>query len=174
MRRLLTLATSVIVTVGLAACSSDRLQSALATPSVAASASPTPDISIGPAPTSEPFPLVAIEMTGGMCAEGQCTRLVNIEGDGRLHEVIPRDAVLGVVPEGLRDALRVEIERADYRSIASRPFTGTCPTAYDGQQVTYTFHVSTGDRTIDSCKVAIDPNHPLFRALDAALKTAGG
>jgi hypothetical protein len=142
--------------------------------SSAATAVPDPtDESLAPIATPEQFALVAIEQTGGECAEGMCTRLVNIEGDGTLHEVIPKDVVLGVVREELRDALRMEIERADYRAIASRPFTGTCPTAYDGQQVTYTFHVSTGDRTIDSCKVAIDPRHPLFRALDAALKAAG-
>ncbi len=117
---------------------------------------------------------MAIEWSGGNCAATVCTRVVNIEGDGRLHEVIPEDRVLGIVPEALRDALRVEIERADYRAILSHPFTGTCPTAYDGQAIAYTFHASARDRTIDSCKVAIDPNHPLFKALDAAVKAGGG
>jgi hypothetical protein len=35
-----------------------------------------------------------------------CDRLVNIEGDGRLHEVIPKDHVIGRVPPELLDALR--------------------------------------------------------------------
>jgi hypothetical protein len=168
---------AVVLSVLVAGCSTSVLPTTSLAPGSppASTAVPGPtDESFAPIATPEPFALVAIEQTGGECATGMCTRLVNIEGDGTLHEVIPKDVVLGVVPEELRDALRVEIERADYRQIASRPFTGTCPTAYDGQQVTYTFHPSTGDRTIDSCKVAIDPSHPLFRALDAALKAAGG
>jgi hypothetical protein len=103
-----------------------------------------------------------------------CTRLVNVDGDGRLHEVIPTDHVIGRAPPALVDALQVEIERADYRLILSRPVRGTCPTAYDGQQLIYTFHVSTGDRTVDTCKTAIDPNHPLFVAVSAVLRAVGG
>jgi hypothetical protein len=127
-----------------------------------------------PVPTPEPFPLLSIETKGGECPSGLCTRLVNVEGDGRLHEVIPKDQVIGRAPPALVDALQVEIERANYRLILSQPFTGTCPTAYDGQQLIYTFHVSTGDRTVDTCKVAIDPNHPLFVAVSAVLRAAGG
>jgi hypothetical protein len=138
------------------------------------SASADPEVSIGPAPTPELFPLLSIEWRGGECPAGLCTRLVNIEGDGRFHEVIPKDQVTGRVPPELLEALQIEIERANYRLILSRPFTGTCPTAYDGQQVIYTFHVSTGDRTVDACKVAIDPDHPLFVATDAAVRAAGG
>ena len=75
---------------------------------------------------------------------------------------------------GLVDALQVEIERANYRLILSPAVHRTCPTAYDGQQVIYTFHISTGDRTVDTCKIAIDPNHPLFVAVSAVLRAAGG
>jgi len=173
-RRLLAVAFAAIALAGCSTALPPVASLAPGSPPASTAVPAATDESLAPIATPEPFALVAIEQTGGECAEGMCTRLVNIEGDGTLHEVIPKDVVLGVVPEELRDALRIEIERADYRQIASRPFTGTCPTAYDGQQITYTFHPSTGDRTIDSCKVAIDPSHPLFRALDAALKAAGG
>ena len=95
---------------------------------------------------------------------------LNIEADGTIHEVIPKDRVLGTAPPEVIDALRVEVEQADYLKIRSRPFTGTCPIAFDGQETIYTFHVTTGDREIASCKVAIDPADPLFVAVDAALK----
>ena len=141
-----------------------------APPSASASATPTlPPASVAVA-TPFAFPLVSVETRGGECPSGTCDRLLNIEADGRIHEVIPKDRVLGTAPPEVIDALRIEVEQADYLAIRSRPFTDTCPIAFDGQQVIYTFHVTTGDREIDSCKIAIDPADPLFVAVDAALK----
>lgn len=132
----------------------------------AAPASIAPAIST---PSQPADAIVSVESRGGECASGLCTNLLNIEADGHIHQVIPKDEVLATVPVELIDALQVEVERANYRLIRSRPFTGTCPTAYDGQETIYTFHVSSGDQVIDSCKVAIDPKHPLFQAVGAAL-----
>jgi hypothetical protein len=115
---------------------------------------------------------VSVETRGGECASGLCSHLLNIEADGRIHEVIPKDEVLGNVSPELVDALQVEVERANYQLIRSRPFIGTCPTAYDGQETIYTFHVSRGDQVIASCKVAIDPKHPLFQAVATVLAGA--
>jgi hypothetical protein len=133
-----------------------------------------PDESPSPSPTPQPFALVTIETRGGECAQGGCSRLINVEGDLTLHEVIPKDRILGTVPEPLFDALKIEVEQANYQQIESKPFRGDCPTTFDGQETVYTFHVSTGDETIASCKVAIDENHPLFQALAAAVAAAGG
>ena len=179
MRSLPALVLCLVLGAGLVACTSERLLPAPPTPSPvpapsSASFGPGAGDDAGALPTPEPFPLLSIETKGGECPSGLCTRLVNVEGDGRLHEVIPTDHVIGQAPPALVDALQVEIERANYRQILSQPFTGTCPTAYDGQQLIYTFHVSTGDRTVDACKVAIDPNHPLFVAVSAVLRAAGG
>jgi hypothetical protein len=133
-----------------------------------------PDPTDAPIVTQEPFALVTIEIRGGECPSGLCTRLINIEGDRRLHEVIPKDKVLGTVPEDVFDALKIEVEQANYQQIESKPFRGECPTAVDGQETIYTFHVTTGDEEIASCKVAIDQNHPLFQATAAAIAAAGG
>jgi hypothetical protein len=122
-----------------------------------------------PAPSQPANVIVSVETRGGECASGLCTRLLNIEADGHIHEVIPKDEVLGTVPVEVVDALQVEVERANYRLLRSRPFTGTCPTAYDGQETIYTFHASRGDQVIESCKVAIDPKHPLFQGVAAVL-----
>ncbi len=121
-----------------------------------------------------PIALVSIETRGGECPAGACGRLVNIDADGAVHQVIPKDEILGTVPGPALDALRIEIEQANYPLLQSRPFTGECPTNFDGQETIYTFHATTGDEEIASCKVAIDPNHPLFQALAAALAAAGG
>jgi hypothetical protein len=145
------------------ACGSSSPAPASAPPSE----SPAP--SVGTASTPFAFPLVSVEYRGGECPAGSCDRLLNIEADGRIHEVIPKDRVLGTAPPEVIDALRIEVEQADYLKIRGRTFTGMCPIAFDGQQTIYTFHVRTGDREIASCEGAIDPSDPLFVAVEAAL-----
>lgn len=141
------------------------LPSADATPSLTATATPT----TGPSASEPAFPVMSIEIIGGECPSGPCDRLVNVDADGRLHEVIPKDRTVGQVPAELIEALQVEMGKANFQQIRSNPFTGTCPTAVDGQEFIYTFHLLSGDREIRSCKVAIDPNHPLFQAVSAVL-----
>jgi len=116
---------------------------------------------------------MTIETRGGECATGPCSRVIDIEADGRIHEVISEDRVLGTIPPALLEALRIEMDQANFALIQSRPFRGDCPTAFDGQETIYTFHLPTGDERIASCTVAIDENHSLFRAVAAALAAAG-
>lgn len=55
-----------------------------------------------------------------------------------------------------------EINNADFVTMKSKKFTGDCPTANDGQEVTYTFYTRKGVEVIASCQVAIDGKSPLF------------
>jgi hypothetical protein len=116
-------------------------------------------------------PLVTVETRGGECPDGPCGSLIDIGSDGSVHQVRPADVDLGTIPKAELDALTAEIERANFPLIESRPFTGECPTSFDGQETIYTFHLQTGDEAIATCKVAIDPNHPLFVAVAAAMRT---
>jgi hypothetical protein len=139
-------------------------------PSTATSRAPSVfRVETSPAPTASPEPLtvLTIETRGGVCVSGPCERVVNFDDNGRIHEVIPKDRVVGTVPREVLEALQIAMVRTDY-TLLRRPFTGTCPTAVDGQEIIYTFHVATGDKQIASCKVAIDESHPLFRAVAAA------
>jgi len=155
------LAVLAVALAAIAACNPTAV-----TPSPAPSETAPPSVAVS---TPFAFPLVTVETRGGECPKGSCSRLLNIEADGRLHEVIPQDRVVGTVPPDIIDALRTEVEQADYLAIRSRPFTGECPTAVDGQEIVYTFHVTTGDRELASCEIAIDPDDPLFVAVNAAL-----
>jgi hypothetical protein len=114
--------------------------------------------------------LVTVETRGGECPNGPCGSLIDILSDGSVHQVRPADQDLGTIPKAELDALTAEIGRANFLLIESRPFTGECPTAFDGQETIYTFHLQTGDEAIATCKVAIDPNHPLFLAVGAAMR----
>jgi hypothetical protein len=136
-------------------------------------ASPSPVATPSPAPSLSPnaVPMLSVETRGGECPNGPCSSLITIGPDGAVHQVLPADEDLGTIPKAELDALTAEIERANFPLIESRPFTGQCPTSFDGQETIYTFHLPTGDEEIASCTVAIDPNHPLFLAVGAAFRT---
>ena len=136
----------------------------------------TPSPSIEPSPTpsgAAVSALVTIETRGGECPAGACGSVIAIEADGRVRQLQPTDVLIGQVPPDLLEALRIEIQRANFGLIASRRFTDTCPTAYDGQETIYVFNHLQGTAwvRIASCEVAIDPNHPLFAAVAAVMRT---
>lgn len=116
-------------------------------------------------------PLLTVETRGGECPTGPCGSLITIGSDGSVYQVLPTAEDLGTIPHAELDALTAEIERANFALIESRPFVGQCPTAFDGQETIYTFHLPTSDEEIATCKVAIDPNQPLFLAAGAAMRT---
>jgi hypothetical protein len=143
-----------------------------------ASSVPSSIPSVNPPATPSPEPvsaLVTIETRGGERPSGECGSVLVIEGDGRVHQVQPSELVIGQVPPDVLEALRMEIERANFPLILSRPFTDMCPTAYDGQETIYVFTVGmgTGFERIASCEVDVDLSHPLFLAVSAALWAVG-
>ncbi len=101
--------------------------------------------------------------------------MIAIEGDGQVHQHEPTEAVVGQVPPDLVEAIQIEIDQANFPLILSRPFIDTCPTAYDGQETIYVFTAAQGTRfeRIASCEVEVDPSHPLFVAVSAALRAVG-
>jgi hypothetical protein len=115
--------------------------------------------------------LLTVETRGGECPNGPCGTRITIGVNGEVHQVLPSDADLGTIPKADMDALAAEIERANFPLIERRPFTGQCPTAFDGQETIYTFNLPTGAERIASCAVTIDQNHPLFLAVGAAMRT---
>ena len=122
-----------------------------------------------PAPAG---PLVTVEATGGMCRTGTCRSVVAIEADGRVHQVEPEAIEISQVTTESIDVLRTAIDVTDFEAIRSRPFRGTCPTAFDGQELVYTIATAHGSERIASCDVEVDPQAPLFVAVHAILGTS--
>jgi len=116
-------------------------------------------------------PLVTVRMEGGMCPEGLCQATWTLQRDGRILTAAKPPNEVGRADGGVMTALTAAVEAADYNTIRSRPFTGQCPTAYDGQEIIFEFHASSGVQTIRSCEVEIDWTHPLFAATVAALSS---
>jgi hypothetical protein len=96
-----------------------------------------------------------------------------IEQDGRAHLLKPDVRELGRVPTELLQPLATLINSTDFAALKGRPFEGTCPTAYDGQEQIYEFRTPSGVERIASCEVIVDPMSPLFRAVEAALGAVG-
>jgi hypothetical protein len=114
-------------------------------------------------------PLVTVQMRGGMCPEGACDTSVILERDGRVHSAAKPPNGLGAVAPPQMDALNVAITAADFATLKSKPFTGECPVAFDGQELIFEFSTLTGTQRLASCEVEIDYGNPLLIAVANAL-----
>ena len=114
-------------------------------------------------------PLVSVELRGGLCAAATCDTTVILERDGRVHQAAKPPNDLGTVPPADLAALDAAIRTTDFAALRSHPFGGTCPTAFDGQEVVFEFGAPGGVQRIATCEIAVDFGQPLFMAVSAAL-----
>lgn len=135
-----------------------------------AACSPTAVASLLPAAAG---PFVTVTTRGGECPEGPCGSTLVIERDGRLIQTAPESVVVGQVPLEVLATLDTAIKSTDFPAIRSRKFTGECPVNFDGQEVIYEFGAATRVERIASCEIEIDPDHPLFAAVQEALAAGG-
>ena len=129
-------------------------------------------------PTSPPAlpagALVTVETRGGMCVDGPCGSTIVIERDGRVHQAAKPPNDLGLVPPSPLAAIDAAIQATDFAELRSHPFTGQCPTAYDGQELVFEFGAPGGVERIATCEVDVDLGLPLFVAVSAALDPITG
>jgi hypothetical protein len=156
-------ALSLVVAVLVAACAGGSPTSAPASPTIPA---PTTASTLSPEATG---PLLTVETRGGECVGGPCGTTIVVERDGRVHQAAKPPNELGTLwPETLA-SLEAAIGTADFADIRSHPFTGECPTAYDGQEVVFEFGAPGGIERVATCEVAVDFGLPLFTAVVAAV-----
>lgn len=101
-----------------------------------------------------------------MCMNGGCWSEQQLKADG----AFTASDSTGATKQGTVDAATIaeltqQIAATDFEQLKARPFTGTCPIAFDGQEYTYTFQTLSGPQTVASCKVAIDEQSPLFQTI---------
>jgi hypothetical protein len=124
----------------------------------------------GPVPVAvAPGPLVTVETRGGECPAGACGTTVILERDGRVHVAAKPPNELGVVPPADLAALAAAIASTDFAALRSHPFTGECPTAFDGQEIIFEFRPPGGVERISTCEVAVDFGLPVFVAVSTTL-----
>ena len=115
-------------------------------------------------------PLVTVSTRGGECPDGPCGTTVTLHRDGTVHEAtLPPDEAVGTVPAPQVAAIEAAIRATDFATLRSRPFTGECPTAFDGQEIVFEFATSAGIERIATCEVEVDLGAPVFAAVGAAL-----
>ncbi len=125
------------------------------------------------APTSAPDDpgalLAELVVQGGMCVAGSCGFEFTVLQDGRWHASgaaeAPDDA--GTLEDGQLEELRTAV--AETTLGAAPPFTGTCPTAYDGTELVVSWRGDGERRSASSCEVAFPPQDPLPTTLRALL-----
>lgn len=115
-------------------------------------------------------PLVTVTTRGGECFEGPCGSVLVIAQNGEVHVLEPAPAELGQLSPELLSALDAQIKTTDFAALRAVPFEGECPVNFDGQEIIYEFGAPSGVERLASCETAIDPDHPLFLAVDAALQ----
>ncbi len=113
--------------------------------------------------------LVTVETRGGLCLDGPCGTTIVIERNGRVHQAAKPPNDLGIVTPGSLAALDAAIRTTDFPALKSHPFTGQCPTAFDGQEIVFEFGAPGGVQRIATCEVDVDFGLPLFVAVSTAL-----
>jgi hypothetical protein len=136
--------------------------------------SPTPS---GPAPSPvitgvvvvPAAVLLTVESRGGECLDGPCGSTISVDADGTVRAAAKPPNVLGTVPPAQLAALESAIKLTDFTLLKSRPFTGECPTNFDGQEFIFEFAAPGGTERIATCEVDVDYALPLFVAVSTAL-----
>lgn len=114
-------------------------------------------------------PLMTVESRGGECAGGPCGGIVVIERDGTVHAADEPLDTLGTLSAPQLTALDAAIGTTNFDLVKSRPFTGECPIAFDGQEFIFEFGTPNGVVRIASCETEVDYASPLFGAVAAAV-----
>lgn len=128
-------------------------------------ASPAPNSSAKPK-IGEHDMLLLIRAEGGHCINGGCWSEQQINADGSFTVTDSTGANKhGTVDAATVAELTQQIAATDFEQVKAQPFTGTCPLAFDGQELIYTFQTLSGPQTIASCTVGIDENSSLFQTI---------
>ena len=114
-------------------------------------------------------PLLTVETRGGECFAAPCGSTVIVERDGSVHSAAKPPNALGQVPPEKLAALDAAIKTTDFAVLKSRPFTGECPTAFDGQEFVFQFGAPGGAQRVATCEVEVDYGSPLFIAVGGAI-----
>lgn len=139
-------------------------------PSASVPAPPSASAAPSAAPSAPTSPaLVEIVQRGGLCSYGGCKSVTVVRSDGSVTSTTNGESTRKQLTAAQLGGLQSAIHGASFAAIKARPFKGTCPTAYDGMETIYTFHLPSGDQVLASCTFAIDPEVGLFKTINALM-----
>jgi hypothetical protein len=114
--------------------------------------------------------ILSINTVGGLCPYGGCHSelLIYDNGTGLFRdgprEKPSREKSFTVDPAELIELFTL-IKKTNFEDLHKNKFTGTCPTAYDGSELIYSFSTAHGEEVLDSCKEMLDQQNPLFQII---------
>ena len=124
-------------------------------------------------PATDDPPLVRVVDHGGLCTGGQeCSTETAVLATGTVIRQSAGDADVSYpISAEQIEQLASLIGSADFTALAAPPFTGVCPTAYDGAERIYVFASADGPVTLAGCQVEIDHAAPLIELVDTIVGT---
>lgn len=112
-------------------------------------------------------PLASMSVRGGLCPSGPCEELLVVDVDGGWEYVTTeRPARTGRLPAAELARLRRAVADSAITAGPLPAFTGTCPTASDGFEVTYVLHTARGSRSASTCEVVVPDDDAAAAILD--------
>jgi hypothetical protein len=148
-----------------------------ATPSPTASSSTVPSPIVTPSLAATPIPqpfLIKITYAGGnRRSNGQPPEFI-IRADGvSFYRFMGKETPHRVLGPREFSRLNQRLASTNFAQIKSRPFTGTCPIAFDGNELIYNMQLKSGvSEELSSCKVIIPGNSLLFQQLNRLSQAA--
>ncbi len=125
------------------------------------------------ASTPTPALLVEYESYGGLCPYGGCTHRVTFYNDGDIvnethvynqtTETYEAKTIEKQITTQELNGLINKINGTNFEQVKQKKFTGTCPTAYDGQAQIYTIYSAQQTEKLDSCEYVVDA--PVFETI---------
>lgn len=125
-------------------------------------------------PKIQSIVMVRLNYSGGMCPEGPCGHIIEINSEGTLLQTSSsKDSKPAIkqIDQTRLDAFNTALSVVDFKKIKSKKFEGECPTNFDGQKIVYEFGTSSGETvSVDSCEFALDQKDPVFISIDNIVK----
>lgn len=125
----------------------------------------TPSVTATVAPTAQNAEVLSVTKRGGLCAPGKlCSTITTVLSDG---SVTREGKDIKKLSKEQITSLQQQIKQTDFEAIKQSKFTGTCPTAYDGQETVYTINSESTKEELPSCTYNLDLKIPLFSFIEA-------
>jgi hypothetical protein len=96
-----------------------------------------------------------------------CTPELIVTGNGEyIYRSYNGKLISGTLSKLEITRLKRRITEINFALIKSKPFTDTCPIAYDGVETIYTFPLGKVVEEISSCRYILDGKNPLFQQIN--------
>jgi hypothetical protein len=114
--------------------------------------------------------MLTVTSSGGLCPQGACGSELTIRSDGRWTLREGAHANSGRIDQAQTVKLARQIAHARRDELVSGPFTGTCPTVYDGEQTVWKLYRTDRMIVLDSCADEFRTDARLFMVVESVAR----